>query len=267
MRITSLRSNKFVIATIIIIALIFLHYTAILSPLEKIIALALSPAQKLIYGGGSQTSLELSKLKKPSNLTAENQALREKVSDLEQQIASLKMFIEENKLVTEQSRYLAARGFKFVKAEVVGRTSDLASNLFILNKGSDDGVKNGLAVAVGQGAVVGKIIKTENRTSFLLLLIDNQCQMSATLAGQSEVVGLAQGEHNISLNLNYILKETNLKQGDLVVTSGLDPHVPAGLLLGEIEKITEEENSLFKSANLISPANFKNLRVVSVVIN
>lgn len=267
MKATSLRNNKFFIAGLIVILIIFLHHTAILSPLEKVIAFALAPVQTLIYGSADKLSQELSKLTTRQGLTEENSILKEKINQLEEQIVTLKMFIEENKLMTQQNEYLKSQGLNFIQAQIIGKLPDLNPNLFIINKGVDEGIKVGMAVVVDKAVVVGKIIKTENKRSWFILLIDNQCQMSATLAGQGEVVGLVQGKHNISLGLNYILKNTQVKKGDLIVTSGLDTHIPAGLLIGEVKEMIEEENSLFKNATLNSTVNFRNLRVVSVVIN
>lgn len=258
--------NKFIITFSIIILIIFLHYTKILSPLEKVISWALSPFQSVVYSTSDKLSYKLSKLKVKKDWEAENQVLKQKINQLEEQIVELKMFIEEQELFTEQSKYLSSQGFNFVNARIISSSSDSNPNLLVINKGADDGVKNEMAVVGEDEVVVGKIIKTESQQSFLLLLIDNQAKISACLPGQSEIVGLVEGKHNISLGLNYILKNAPLKKGDLIITSGQDDNIPAGLLIGEVADIIDEPGSLFQSANINTPVNFKNLRIVSVVI-
>jgi len=257
--------NKFLLAGLIIILIISLHYAKILSPLEKIICLTLSPFQKVIYVATDELSSELSKIATKRNLALENQELKQKIAQLEQEIARLKVFIEESELLAKQNEYFNSRGFNFVNAEIIAKSYDSNPNLLVINKGTDDNIKDGMAAVIKDGLVVGKIIKTESDKSFLLLLIDNGCKMSAALAGQSKIVGLVEGKHNVSLGLNYILKSAEIKKGDLVVTSGLDDHIPAGLLIGEVESVNDGEGKLFKSANIISSVNFKNLRRVSII--
>lgn len=259
--------NKFTITFLVIFLTIFLHYTKILSPLERVISLVLSPFQGLVYSTSDKLSYKLSKLKVKKDWEAENQVLKQKINQLEEQIVKLKMFIEEQELVDKQNKYLESQGFKFVNARIISSSSEPNPNLLVINKGSGGGVKHGMAVVVEDGVVVGKIIKTEDKSSLLLLLIDSECRLSATLAGKSEIVGLVQGQHNISLGLDYILKNVPLKKEDLIITSGVDEHIPAGLLIGEVGEVVDDGNALFKSASIISPVNFKNLRIVSVVTN
>ena len=192
--------------------------------------------------------------------------LKQKINKLEQQIVDLKIFIEENEMVMDQTKYLQSQGFNFVNAKIISRSSEINPNLFIVNQGKNNGIKKGMVVIAQHGTVIGKIIDTQAMQSSLLLLIDNQCQISASLAGHSEIIGLIQGQHNISLNLINILKNVPLKKGDLIMTSGQDDNIPPGLLIGQIDEIVDTYGELFKKANLTSQVDFGNLRVVSVVI-
>lgn len=260
-------SNDFFISVIIILALIFLHHTTLIYPLERVITWILSPFQIIAYSAGDNLSNTINTATKKQNFQSENETLRKKIENLEDQIVTLKSFIEENKLLEEESDYLKARKINFQTARVIGRGPDSNANILIINKGWQNGLQNGLAVMAEKGALIGKIIRTEQNQSFVLLLIDNQCRLSASLAGQSEITGVVSGSHNNSLILDYVLKNNALKTGDLIVTAGTDNAIPAGLLIGEVGEITDNKEDLFKQAEIISPSNFKNLKIVSVIIN
>ncbi len=258
--------HKFTVYFLVILAIIFFHYTKILWPIERLTFFVLSPVNGVVYNLTNSLTEGLVSLEGRRELYYTHEAWREKIDKLEQQIVELKTFIEENKMVVEQNKYLAARGFKFVAGRVVGVAPGGNPNLLVLNQGTSDGIKVGMVATAGQGRVIGKIIKTEANSAYLLLLIDNSCQLSAAVAGRSEIVGLAKGRHNLSLSLEYILKSADLKTGDLIMTSGAESEIPAGLVIGEVAEINEEVNSLFKDANLVTVANFKNIKIVNVII-
>ncbi len=260
-------TNKFVRALIIILIIIFLHYITLLSPVEKLTSWILSPFQNLSYNLATKISAKIEDSKTRQELEAENLLFQEKINNLEQQIVELKIFIEEHGIVSEQTKYLEAQDFEFVSAKVIAKAIDSNPNLLLLNKGRRDGIRQGMAVVVEDGVVVGKIIRADDLTSHLLLLIDNSSSLSTVVAGETEIVGLVEGEHNISLILNYLLKSADIEEGDLIVTSGADNLIPAGLLVGEVDQILDEHSSLFKKAVIHSQVDFKNIRIVSVVLN
>lgn len=260
-------SNDFIVSGLIIILLIGAHYLSLISPLEKIIYWLFNPLQiSASYLGGNVSQL-LDEKTSPHDWPQENEVLQQKIENLEDQIVNLKNFIEENQLIAEQKKYLAEKKLSFITARIIGWAEDNNPNLLILNKGESDGLVVGMAVTGSNSAVVGKIVKTESGIAHLLLLIDNECRLDASLAGQTAIVGLAQGNHNTAISLEYILKQSNLQSGDLVNTSGADKLIPAGLTIGEIGQIDEMPNSLFKRAEIISPINFKNIKIVNVIFN
>ncbi len=258
--------NRFTLSLLIILLIILLHYISLLSPFEKLITVILSPFQSATYSVAGSISNKFNQITARKNLSQDNFNLRQKIDKLEQQIVELKMFIEENQMVSQQAKYLQSQGFKFVDAKVISRSVDGNPRLLVINRGRSDGIKKGMAGVVNEGRVIGKVINVSAKQSSLLLLIDNQCQMSASLAGQSQIIGLAGGEHNISVTLKNILKTSIIKKGDLIITSGKDEHIPPGLLIGEVGEVIDNKTELFKNASLITQANFKNLRIVSIVL-
>ena len=259
--------NKFIVVFFIILGLIFLHYTTILRPIENLISVALSPFQSLMFSAGDQTSESISNIITKRDLISENNSLKERVNNLEQKIVELKFFIEENNLLIKQNEYLENQGFNFLNARVISMSAQKTPNILIINRGSNDGVQIGMAVVAEDGTLVGRIIKTDNHTSQVILIIDNSSKISTSIAGNSEINGIIEGSYNISLSMNYILKNAEIQKGDLVMTSGFDENIPAGILIGEIDNINNDNTELFKSANISTPINFKNLRIVSVIIN
>lgn len=259
--------NEFFIIGSIFLALIFLHYLSILSPVEKIIYWTLAPLQFSSENlAGNTAKIIDQKFNKP-DWPLENQILKEKVESLENQLIGLKNFIEENKLIAAQEKYLQERKLNFLTGRIIGRAETNNANVLIINKGESDGVKVGQAVLGVNGALIGKIIQTDSKIAHLLLIVANGNRFNASVAGKSEVVGIAEGSHNSSIILDYILKQADIQVGDFMVTSGVDAQIPGGILIGVLSQIFEDKNNLFKQAEIVSPADFKNIKIVNIILN
>lgn len=264
---TSLTENKFIISLLIILAILFLHYTTLLRPIERGVSILLSPFSNLTYNISSNITARLEKNRTQQELEKNNAELQKKITSLEQKILELKIFIEENNMITSQTTYLQERGFNFINAKIISHSSSPNPNLLLINQGASAGIKEGMAVVIEDGLVVGKILEAQLDTALILLLIDESCSISASLAGHSDIIGLASGQLNLSISLKDILKNSPLESGDLIMTSGFNDHIPAGLLIGEVDQITNNNDGLFKTANLNTSVNFKNLKIVSVVLD
>jgi rod shape-determining protein MreC len=77
------------------------------------------------------------------------------------------------------------------------------------------------------------------------------------------IVGSAGG----ALVLDLILKETQLRPGEIVLTSGLDGVFPQGLLVGEISKVFDNSTASFKKASVLPFFNRRDLKQVFVLIS
>jgi len=260
-------ANDFFVAGIIILALIFFHKITVTYPMERMITWLMSPFQIATYSFVNNLTESIKITTSQEDYKIENENLRKKIEILSNQIINLKNFIEENKLLEAESNYLTAKKFNFLTARIISRNHLGNDNILIINKGLKDGVRINMAVVAERGTLIGKIIQTQQDQSFVLLLIDSQCRLSASLAGNSEITGVVSGSHNSGLILSYVLKDMPLDQGTFVISSGEDNAIPGGLLIGELGAITDDKTNLFKQAEIISPIDFKHLKIVSVILN
>jgi len=247
--------------------IIIAHYLSISKPLENLLIFISSPLHSLGFDWGHNVEKKINPLFNKVNLATENASLKNKISELEKQLSDLKIFIEEQNLINAQNSYLQAQKINFVNAQIIAKSYENNPFIYLINRGEKDGIKTGMAVVNENGAVIGKIIKTNHSQSFFLLIISTASRLSASLAGQSQTSGIVAGTHNISLELIYLLKNSIIKTQDLIVTSGQDNYIPPGLIIGEVGAIVDEKKDIFKSAEIVSPANFKNIKTVAVILS
>lgn len=67
--------------------------------------------------------------------------------------------------------------------------------------------------------------------------------------------------------MKYIPPLSSVKTGDVVVTSGLTGGFPRGVLIGEVARVEESEDSLFHTAEIVPAVKFRYLDEVLIVVS
>ena len=109
---------------------------------------------------------------------------------------------------------------------------------------------------------------TQNQkyNSKILLLNDSQSSLAAKIDDQNSTQGVVVGERGLTIKLELISKDNSIIPGMLVTTSGLEEAVTAGLVVGTIERLQQQDNSFVQTAIIKPIENYSNLVAVSVLI-
>ena len=133
-----------------------------------------------------------------------------------------------------------------VGARVFGRSPTVWYSTITVNKGSNDGVKEGDPVVNGAG-LVGRVTTVSSGSSRVLLLTDGDFAVSARVneAKASGIVTTAVGDPN-DLRLEYLGRNDKVREDQSVVTSGSvsslnESRFPAGIPIGRITRVDDDE--------------------------
>ena len=165
----------------------------------------------------------------------ENRELQDKIQHLQLEQVRLRQDAEQAR------RLQALLGFKeqFIDkttaAQVIGSSGSEQSRTVYLDKGSNEEIRQGMAVISSEG-IVGKVIQVFPRTS-QVLLINDQTSGVGTILEQSRLQGVLKGKASGQLVLDKIMTEEDVKLGDRVLTSGGDQIFPKGLPVGTVADI------------------------------
>ena len=138
------------------------------------------------------------------------------------------------------------------------------SRLLIINKGSRHGIKQNFAVVTPEG-IVGKIQSVTPFQSVVQLITDSHSQFPV-LVQQSRTKAMVYGSQDGSLQLKYIPRRLDLKENDMVVTSGLAGIFPKGLPVGRIQSTQKKSFELFQRVVLTPSANLGKIEEVAVIV-
>lgn len=130
---------------------------------------------------------------------------------------------------------------ELVPAQVIGRNLVTDHNTITINKGSNHGLKTGQAVLTVSGAV-GYVFRPASKTSHVMLITDRYAVVDA-LIQKTRAHGLIEGKNKDSCVLQYVERTEDVKDGDLIVTGGLDNIFPKGFPLGVITNIERKTKS------------------------
>ncbi|MEK6655333.1 MAG: rod shape-determining protein MreC [Thermodesulfobacteriota bacterium] len=193
-------------------------------------------------------------------LEDENRRLRKQNADLTEQ---LNRYREGSLEAMRLQKLLELReGFppRAVAARVIDRNRSSLFKTLLINKGTADGLRVGLAVLSNQG-VVGRIIETSWHASRVLLLIDGNSNIDG-LIQRSRAQGILQGAGSAGCSLKYISRAEEVLAGDVVISSGLSGVLPKGLLLGVVTGASRKEGGLFQKIDVAPAVDFEKLEEV-----
>ena len=150
-------------------------------------------------------------------------------------------------------------------AHVLAAEPDPGLHTILLDKGSKDGIGLEDPVLAEDGIVVGKIFKVDESTSIALLLTDTRSRIGGSIDNKAKTQGIIQGLRGLSLDMQLIPQNEEIAPGDMVVTSGIEPLVPEGLVIGRVQEVSAPERNPFKTATVVSPVDYDRINIVGIL--
>lgn len=177
-----------------------------------------------------------------SNLTASQETLQELRAENDK-LQARNAELEESQLTAKRLEGLlevkTTYDLQSTAARIISGAGDTWSETVMIDKGQSDGLSVGMPVLDTTG-VIGQICECSKTTSRVRLITDENSKVSAMIQ-DSRAQGLLCGNTNGILNMKFVDSESELKQGDLVVTSGLGGVYPKGIPLGKVSSVEQVE--------------------------
>lgn len=202
---------------------------------------------------------------------AENDALKQKVdydNHWQALIDELQNEVDELKELNNLDSVYTDR--KLTSATVLNSSIELWNQVFVIDVGSEDGVKKGDGVINSDG-IVGKIIDVDAKQSTVSTISANnehsQVAVKIKVSDTQYINGILQSYDSNTGLFSIRLLETNasITEGMVVSTSGMGGVYPAGFYAGTIDSVKETADSLGTFVYMKSDVNFNGLKYLKVV--
>ncbi|MDD2628084.1 MAG: rod shape-determining protein MreC [Clostridia bacterium] len=203
-------------------------------------------------------------------LKNENDKLEKEIGDLKYKL------LEINTLGTDNENLRAKLGIKerynhftLVYADIIIRNYDNYIDTFIINKGTEDGVKTKQAVITEDG-LLGYIAETEANTSKVVTILDPNVSVGVEIASVNKNA-LIKGDFKLKaegkLKLTYIPIDTEVSVSETIYTSGIGGIYPKGIPVGIIEKVINKKNEIDRYGIIEPLVDIGNIKSVGIIIN
>lgn len=199
------------------------------------------------------------------------------IKEQEQEIAALKIQLqiskEENLRLSEYERFFNIaqnnKNFSVVPAKITGQSPDNWSVIYIIDKGTNDGMAVDMPVIGSNGSLVGRIFEVSSSWSKIITVVDNRSSVPAIVESTRDT-GILRGETDIGVGNRYCRLmnmpfEAGIEPGDVVLTSGMGGVFPKGLVIGTVVEVTSGKTSYEQYARVKPSADLAHLEYVLVI--
>ena len=258
------------LSVLCIIMMVLSYATNIMSTIPQAAAgYTVIPFQKAISYAGNWLFSRSESIKELEALRVENEELKETVNDLTIKINDLTTdkyeLAELRQLMSLDERY---SDYPTVGARVIGKDAGNWYSTFLIDKGSNDGIKVNMNVLAGAG-LVGIVTSVGPNWATVRSIIDDESNISAMVLNTSDtmiVTGDLEMYSEGNIKFTDLRDEDNIVvSGDQVVTSQISSKYLPGISIGYIKEINSDSNNLTKSGYITPVVDFEHLDIVLVI--
>ncbi len=266
MKFFSPKTWKFIGVLIILLTVIFISSRGADNPGKGFILTITSPFLKTfrVFSGGTAGFFDF--LGSIGDLKSENDKLTKQNQELLAEAARFKDTEKENQALRREMELAPKRKYDLAASFVIAQDPSGQGSRYLIDKGKNDGIGEDMPVAVSDGILVGKVSEVFPNTARISLMTDPSNAISAEVV-DSGAKGIVKGTFGLGIMMDMISQADVIKEGDVVITSGLSKDLPRGLLIGKIGRVSQSQDKLFQQATIVTPVDFADLRVVSVIKN
>jgi rod shape-determining protein MreC len=198
------------------------------------------------------------------DIQAENRKLREIIFALREE----HLLLVDKAQSAQRLETLIGASHRFpqanIKATVIRRGNLMLNPTVLIDRGSVDGLREGLGVATADGAL-GLVVHVTNNVSKVLTLHHSDTAIGAMMQ-QSRVQGVVSGTGKGTCVMRFISRFDRVTLGEKVITSGLDGAFPKGVPIGRVATVRREASEIFQTLEIVTNVNINALEEVIVFL-
>ncbi len=198
------------------------------------------------------------------DLQQENEDLRARLLILQRRALKYAALASENNELRRLMNSSELLDDRVIVGEVVGISPDPFSHEIIINKGRSDGLFPGQAVLDAHG-LMGQVVQSSQITSRVLLVSDSSHAVPVEVVRNGLRAILLGTGNSHTLELVHVPDTADIREGDLLVSSGLGGRFPRGYPVAVVSRIGKEPGEPFVSIEATPKAELNQSRLVLVV--
>jgi len=199
-----------------------------------------------------------------ARLMEENALLHDERLVLNSKIQKFEILEAENERLREMLQSSERLDERVLIAELLAVDLQPFRHQIVINKGKREGVYDGQPIVDANG-VMGQIVHVGPFSSTVLLITDPTHAIPVQVNRNGlRSVAVGTGQSHL-MQLEYLSNNADIKEGDLVVSSGLGSRFPSGYPVGVVHDISRVPGEPFAKVTIIPSAHLEKSREVLLV--
>lgn len=234
------------------------------------VSTVVSPLQKIVYNINSRVKETVDFFLNFSEVKLENEELKEKNTKLANELIEYESLKDEVERLREALNFTESKNnYNYVGVNIIGYSGSSLSDGYIIDKGSNDGIAKNMVVVSSKG-LVGKVTKVSSNFAIVQSILNENIAVAVMDQQTREATGVLQGlsdkkDNNMPVVYNFPIN-SDVKEGDIIITSGLGKIYPKEIPVGTVVSVEEDNVKVMKSAVVEPFVNFNELEELFVVI-
>ena len=234
------------------------------------VSTVVSPLQKIVYNINSRVKETVDFFLNFSEVKLENEELKEKNTKLANELIEYESLKDEVERLREALNFTESKNnYNYVGVNIIGYSGSSLSDGYIIDKGSNDGIDKNMVVVSSKG-LVGKVTKVSSNFAIVQSILNENIAVAVMDQQTREATGVLQGlsdkkDNNMTVVYNLPIS-SDVKEGDIIITSGLGKIYPKEIPVGTVVSVEEDNVKVMKSAVVEPFVNFNEVEELFVVI-
>jgi rod shape-determining protein MreC len=234
----------FFLAVLSVVVMVLDHRSGYLQTARLWMSAAVNPIYTVVQAPSQFWDWLTESFADRSRLRTENERLDQQLRQTRTQLLRYEALNEENRRLREIREASQGVGERTLIAEIINVDITPFRHLVLINKGADDGVTRGQPVVDAFG-VVGQVMQLGKSTATLILITDAEHAIPVQVNRNGiRSIAVGTGQYG-KMSLPYMTVESDVRVGDLLVSSGLDQIFPAGYPVATVTKVETNPTETF----------------------
>lgn len=266
--------NKLAVTVIVLSVtfLVIIGYTSKKQGKDKVssaVGVTLNPVQKVFYSINDNVKGFLNFIFNFSDVKSENTELKKKNSELSSKSIEYDSLKNENQRLREMLDFKSQRDeYNYIGANIINKAGGSILESFTIDKGLKHGVKVGM-VAIDPKGLVGQVTDVTNSWSTIQPITSENVAVGALVESTRDTTGVVKGyrDNNKAVaRLEYIDANSEIKEGDVILTSASGDSYPKEIKIGVVLSIKEDKAKMGKTAIVEPYVDFNKLEELYLVV-
>ncbi|MBY0755828.1 rod shape-determining protein MreC [Clostridium sardiniense] len=231
---------------------------------------ALNPIQKIAYTVNVKIKDFVDLCLNFSTVKEENNNLTKENSELKKQLLEYSDLKQENDQLRKVLKFKDSRdNYNYVATNIIGYAGGNILDGYIVDKGKNDGIEKGMIVIAADG-LVGQVTSVGSNWAIIKSILNENIAVSVKVESTKENTGILRGYRNAdgtgACKVENLPMDSNIKEGDTIVTSGLGQIYPKDIMIGKVVSVQEDKVNVMKNAVVKPSVDFNKLEGLFIVV-